>query len=415
MSIDIKEKKAVEGLFTFISEHPVIFDSGSNKGEWSDVVLNEFGENCEIHFFEPNPIMLNYTRIKYDYNKNIIFNPLAVCDVDGKNVDFYYFENYNNGLSSIYKNDSWKEQGLPMKQGVAKTITIDSYCETRSIKEIDILKIDVEGADPLVIKGADKMLRDGKIKIIQIEYGSHYKLGSHTFKDIIEKLGGYGYNFYIFNGENYERVDTGHFLEDYRAENFIITKFFIENSQDWNRAFKESVEDFGKCFNFALEVGVFEGLTSKYICDNMLVHGGRIICVDPLEDSYLTERIDDTASEMNNSLPYFRNQYNRFLRNTKNRPVNLMRMTSSKAYPLLKDFRFDFIFIDGDHRYEAVYLDGVNCFKICRIQGYILFDDYDGYDEGTTSGINKFINEYKEYLLIVKSNYQLLVQKIKDV
>lgn len=413
MSIDIKEAKSVEGMLTFVSESPIIFDVGSNKGEWSDVILREFGDNCHVHFFEPNPIMLNYTRIKYDYNKNIVFNPFAVCDVPDIKLDFFYFENYNNGLSSIYKNDSWSEQNLPMQKGTANTTTIDSYCESNSIKEIDILKIDVEGADPLVIKGADKMLKAGKVKIIQIEYGAHYKLGSHNFSDIIKRLGGYGYHFYTFNDDNYVKVDTDKFVEDFRFENFIITKEQLENSQDWNRAFKKNVEDFGKAFNFALEIGTFEGMTARYICDNILLDGGRMICVDPLEDVYLTEKIDGDAEKMNSELPYFKGQYNRFLRNTKNRPVNLMRMTSENAYPLLSEFRFDFIFIDGDHRHDAVYLDATECFKICRLQGYILFDDFT-WSEGTREAIEKFLKEYQNKIIVISKNEQVLIQKIKD-
>ena len=71
MSIGVKENKSVTGVLTFLGDNPTVIDVGSNKGQWADIILNRFGDNCNIHLLEPNEMLLNYTRIKYEYNKNI--------------------------------------------------------------------------------------------------------------------------------------------------------------------------------------------------------------------------------------------------------------------------------------------------------------------------------------------------------
>jgi hypothetical protein len=48
--------------------------------------------------------------------------------------------------------------------------TLDVFCEENSIGSIDILKIDTEGFDLIVLQGAERMLQNGRIKFIHVEY-----------------------------------------------------------------------------------------------------------------------------------------------------------------------------------------------------------------------------------------------------
>ena len=48
-------------------------------------------------------------------------------------------------------------------------ITLDTYCEENKIKQIDILKIDVQGFEDKVLDGAQNLLKASKIKLIQLE------------------------------------------------------------------------------------------------------------------------------------------------------------------------------------------------------------------------------------------------------
>jgi len=195
-------------------------------------------------------------------------------------------------------------------------------------------------------------------------------------------------------------------------------------TRNWNQEFVNNTNQIKlKNQKLCLEIGSFEGLTSNYIVDNILSDDGKLICIDPLTDTYLVENLSENDIEHNNNgWKYFNGQYDRFIENTKNnlesKKIELYRELSSEALPKLKEKykdKFDFIYIDGDHRDFAVYFDAVNSFEICKPNGYILFDDYLWEDYSnhkiTKDGIDRFINEYCDKLDVVLNAYQVLIRK----
>lgn len=375
------EAKAARLLFPYFTEG-VVFDIGSNKGFWADILIHNVNE---MHLFEPNERLLTYTMVKYDYLNNVKFNEVAVAHQNDYKT-FTVFYNENNGLSNLFQNPKWDD--LPGTLTKVDTITLDSYWD----KEIDMIKIDVEGADILVLFGMEKLLEEKKVKFIQIENGDHIKLSGYAFQDAINYMSNFGYKCYDFDGEKFIEVQ-----EPTASENlyFIIDSF----TQDWNKEFIKNTK--GIKANLALEIGCFEGLTSRYICENILNEGGRIICVDPLTDEYLPGHKDNAM---------FKGQYDRFIRNTRGYPVELIRKTSRQSYNEMKDYRFDFIYIDGDHSEQQVYEDGVMALKLAQLYGWILFDDYE-WSEGTKRGIDKFISNHEKYIQVRERGYQIKIQK----
>lgn len=396
MGITSHEAKAVKALREHFSRDPIVFDIGSNKGGWSDILV----ENVkEMHLFEPNIILLHYTQAKYDYLKNVRYNHFAAFSSDGEH-DYHYFNNNNNGLSSLYYNQQWVDQHLPMEKGSCKTVTLDSYWPSDST--IDFIKIDVEGADYDVLLGAKHLLKQKQIKFIQIEYSEHYKLAGHTFNDVIELIRKYGYDIYHFDGDWFVRLDKD--PAEYGAENFYI---MAEYTQNWNAEFKKNTE--GLKVETALEIGCFEGLTSNYICDNILKPGGRLVCVDPHEDYHVPGHKDNAM---------FVGQYERFVRNTQGKPIEHIRKKSMDAVADLKDLRFGLIYIDGDHSEESVFNDAVQYWNFLLDSkhngGYMLFDDYGQIEnEATKRGIDRFLETQEGNYEILVKDYQVLIHRLR--
>lgn len=379
------EAKAVRLLFPYFSKEPVIFDIGSNKGFWSDILIHNV---TEAHLFEPNHNLLTYTKVKYDYLRNVFYNEFAISnEADYKTFTVFY--NENNGLSNLFQNPKWDD--LPGELTKVETYTLDSYWN----KEIDMIKIDVEGADFLVLQGMSQLLAEKKIKFIQIENGEHIQLSGYTFQDAIDYMAKFGYECYDFDGEKFIKI-----TEPANSENlyFIIDSF----TQNWNKEFIKNTK--GLQVNFALEIGCFEGLTTRYICDNLLTEGGRIICIDPLTDEYLPGHPDNAM---------FVGQYGRFIRNTRNYPVELIRKRSHAAWRELEDYRFDFIYIDGDHSEQQVYEDGFHALRLSRVGGFILFDDYEWREE-TKRGIDKFLSNFERNIEVITKGYQVMVKKTQN-
>ena len=77
-------------------------------------------------------------------------------------------------------------------------VTLDNYCKENSINNIDILKLDVQGYEDECLKGAEKLLRNNKIKLIKLEimFHNNYLTDSSFLKieQILDK-----YKFYLLD------------------------------------------------------------------------------------------------------------------------------------------------------------------------------------------------------------------------
>ena len=157
----------------------VIFDVGCYRGIFTKSMLDLIGnKKYKIYLFDINKKVKKY--ISYLLRlKNIYYNEVALSNKNGKaNYNYNkFFEAAGSSLSSLVKNDAtWnftrKLVLLSRKEFVTykvHTITLDSFIKKNKIKSIDILKIDIEGSEYELLKGAKNTLNKNKIKIIQVE------------------------------------------------------------------------------------------------------------------------------------------------------------------------------------------------------------------------------------------------------
>lgn len=199
-------------------------------------------------------------------------------------------------------------------------------------------------------------------------------------------------------------------------------KRYTETAISANKGSLRTIKNFlkDKEFNLCIEIGVFEGATSNLIADH-LTDNGKLICIDPLLDTYIVNDISPKAKIHNDTRwKYFEGQYDRFMHNTKENlsrnKIELIRKTSDDAFKDLKTLRdVDFCYIDGDHRTEAVFRDGENCLTACRTGGFMLFDDY-GWMSGDKEfdcgkGIELFIDKHRSHIDVIFKTGQVLVKK----
>ncbi len=164
----------------------VFFDVGFNKGEWTKAVLHNYPD-ARIFGFEPQKDLIH--RVKEDFNKyeNVKLYDFGLAEAT-KKQEIYIYEDHDF-LSGIYNH--------PHEISVSKneaSFRKGSECFLElGLEKIDFLKIDVEGAEFLVLKGFDDILRLGKISIIQFEYGKGSINSRFLLKDYYEYLEPMGY------------------------------------------------------------------------------------------------------------------------------------------------------------------------------------------------------------------------------
>ncbi len=204
--VDKYDKQILEMCLPFLGETPVIFDVGACKGEYTDYVLSKV-QKAECFLFEPNSDL--FKRLKYKNKYQV-----ALSDKSGQ-IDFYVCPGKHNELSSIYEREVFKQTGSVKE--IVRSTTVDLFCKENEIDFIDFLKIDVEGAEFDVLKGAEFMMFEKKLKFIQVEYGGTYIDAGIKFEDVIEYSKDRGYNVY----ENGKLVTD--FKEDYNYRLFLLT------------------------------------------------------------------------------------------------------------------------------------------------------------------------------------------------
>jgi hypothetical protein len=164
-----------------------------------------------------------------------------------------------------------------------------------------------------------------------------------------------------------------------------------------------------------LEIGSFEGMGANYFIDNFLSGNNSFMtCVDPW-----IKYSDSTVTKMSGWDNFINEStYDIFLANTNYNKKKLIvkKGFSCNVLPTLEK-KYDFIYIDGDHSEKAVWLDAIYSFKILRVNGIIIFDDYlwNTGDKSPKNAIDKFLLEYKNCIKVISINHQVTVKKISDL
>ncbi len=132
----------------------VFLDIGANVGCYSLIASKIVGPEGQVHSFEPVLNVFERLQLNIQLNqlKNIIANRVAVFEKPGT-LELFVSAKENAGMSSIFHHDT--ESGN-IEQ--VESITIDGYVEKMNIEKIDMIKIDIEGAELFALKGMRKTL-----------------------------------------------------------------------------------------------------------------------------------------------------------------------------------------------------------------------------------------------------------------
>lgn len=196
-----------------------VFDAGANIGEWTLHAL-EINPNLQIHCFEPSE--KTFQRLKSrSFSSQVFLNNIGLSANPGE-LTLYLFAD-EAGINSVYR-----REGLNVTQTRTEQIrvdTLDGYCQQQKTKEIDLLKLDVEGHELEVLKGSSEMLRGGRIKRIQFEYGGTYIDARVFLKDMFDLLMPYGYRLYKIYPKKLVPVECyNQHMENFQYQNWVAKR-----------------------------------------------------------------------------------------------------------------------------------------------------------------------------------------------
>lgn len=165
------EQLELDTLLKNVNTNSIIVDVGACYGEYTLVCASK-ATNGIVIAIEPNPYHFELLKKGVEANnlKNVILINKALTNKEGKS-DFYMGDKHLEG-STLFKDKMIQEIGnQSYKKIEIKTITLDKLLADLKISHIDILKIDSEGAEVKILKGAMRTLINcNKLKMLT-EFG----------------------------------------------------------------------------------------------------------------------------------------------------------------------------------------------------------------------------------------------------
>lgn len=181
----------------------VIFDVGAFRGAVTSKLMQLF-PHASYELFEPQTDWCQKLKASFASHANVTVNGVALLDREGE-TDFHLGS--FAPTSSIFPRNIGgkvyyaKEHGMLAVDRVP-SCSLDGYCASRGIAEIDVLKIDTQGSEHAILRGGKTLLREQRIHVVLTEFFAvpHYE-GAPLFDEIWGLMRSFDYNVYrIFLG-----------------------------------------------------------------------------------------------------------------------------------------------------------------------------------------------------------------------
>ena len=201
------EKKFIESISKDLK---FCIDVGANVGKYTNLLLSE--TNSQIISFEPlKEAFKELEKIeKENLNRLKVFN----CAIGEKNTNLELNFSDEKSEKATFSNDIEKLSFFDHEKNkkiMTNIITLDSFFLDKStfinINEIDLIKIDTEGFELEVIKGAKDTIKNKFPKYIQLEFNWHQLFKNHSMYKFSQYLNNYELFQILPFGEKLIKVD----------------------------------------------------------------------------------------------------------------------------------------------------------------------------------------------------------------
>lgn len=163
---------------TWAGKPVVVFDVGANQGDYAEEVVARLGQDTVCHCFEPSRKTFEILSARFSKHGNVRLHPFGFGEIRVRIP--LYTSSGDSGLASVYPR-RLDHFGLAVRPTEDIQLEVlDDFCESQKLNHVHLLKMDVEGHELSVLKGASRLLASGGIDYIQFEFGG-CNLDSRTF------------------------------------------------------------------------------------------------------------------------------------------------------------------------------------------------------------------------------------------
>lgn len=200
-----------------VQKKKVIFDIGANAGIYS-LVAKAINQESSVYAFEPSENTFSKLLINNKINNfDINCEKIALSSETGRSI-FYDIPNHNQTSASLSskKLKDWDGYDGKIIEYEVEISTVDSYIQEKEIKDLDLVKIDVEMHEPEVLKGMKSAIKKFKpiiiIEVLSDEIGE--QIGSFFNED---------WSFYLLKNDQLIKSEKlEYFIEEPYYFNYLI-------------------------------------------------------------------------------------------------------------------------------------------------------------------------------------------------
>jgi FkbM family methyltransferase len=163
------EKQELELIQRIVQPGMVVADIGANIGVHALTLADRVGPFGRVHAFEPTRVFDRLSRnIELNgFSSRCMLNKCALGDRAGR-LDL---------ADCPPGHEAYVSAGAPLAKGLASgdllsvpMETLDAYCSRCAIPRFDFVKIDVEGSEVMVLRGAEDLLARNAIGLMMVEF-----------------------------------------------------------------------------------------------------------------------------------------------------------------------------------------------------------------------------------------------------
>ena len=195
----------------------VLFDVGANVGDWSCRALDiakTANKEFNLIAFEPCSATRDLLQSRLPANASVEVCAMALSSLEGE-ADFFS-KGAGVGTNSL----------SAISGSVAERVqltTLDKFMERRNIERVAMLKIDTEGFDLNVLRGAGLALASGRIDLVQFEYNWRWLLNKASLFEVFRLIEDKPYRLGKLVGNSIVFYDKWHFeLDRYFENNYVL-------------------------------------------------------------------------------------------------------------------------------------------------------------------------------------------------
>ena len=191
-----------------VGEGMTVIDIGANIGYYTLLAAKLVGEKGRVFAFEPEP--RNYALLTTNIEANALKNIIALQNAVSSEAGHIklYLDKFESGSHSLFKSKRSMTEAITVD-----SVSLDDFFENKDSYHIDIVKIDVEGAEIAVLQGMIKILDKNPTLKMFIEFSpANLKKAGFSAQQFWDKLIECDFKFiYPINKELKEKLEIGDF------------------------------------------------------------------------------------------------------------------------------------------------------------------------------------------------------------